>query len=69
MPNIGDIVEIIADIPEQNIHLGQQGAIVHQHAPETFEIEFVQTDGSTEATAALKSEQFIVVWRAGKGSF
>ena len=64
MADIGDIIEMIVDIPEENIFSGKQGAIVHQHDPETFEIEFVRTDGSTESVAALKSEQFIVVWEA-----
>ncbi|MFP4031717.1 MAG: DUF4926 domain-containing protein [Thermodesulfobacteriota bacterium] len=64
MAEIGDVVEMIVDVPEQNIRSGQQGAIVHQHDPKTFEIEFVRTDGATEALAALKSDQFIVVWEA-----
>jgi hypothetical protein len=31
MPNIGDVIEIIIDIPTRNLRTGTQGTIVHCH--------------------------------------
>lgn len=64
MTNIGDVIELVVDIPNENLRAGMQGTIVHQHTDDAFEVEFVNDDGETTALLALDSTQFIVVWQA-----
>ena len=64
MPNIGDIVEIVTDIPENNFRIGMHGTVVHCHGNNFYEIEFTTADGETLDFFALHAKQFIVVWRA-----
>ena len=64
MPDIGDIVEIIKDIPEKNLRAGEQGAIVHNHGGGAYEVEFTDEDGETLDFFALHAEDFIVIWQA-----
>lgn len=63
-PSLYDSVELLVDQPEQNLRAGMQGAIVHQYDDQTFEVEFVNQQGETEALCALSLSQFIVVWQA-----
>lgn len=64
MPDIGDIVEIIRDIPEKNLCAGEQGTIVHRHEDSAYEVEFTDEDGETLDFFALHAEDFIVIWQA-----
>jgi len=64
MINIGDLVELIVDIPERNLRSGTQGTVVHCHDSEAYEIEFTNDDGETVDFLSLSPKQFIVVWRA-----
>jgi len=64
MPDIGDIIEIAADIPKKNLRAGAQGAIVHCHGNDFYEVEFTDDEGETLDFSALHAKQFIVVWRA-----
>lgn len=64
MPDLGDVVELTADIPDRNLRAGVQGTIVHCHDNEAYEVEFINEDGKTLDFLALRPEQFIVVWRA-----
>ena len=64
MPVIGDIVELIMDIPERHLESGMQGTVVHCHDAESYEVEFTNENGETISLLALDSDQFIVVWRA-----
>ena len=63
MPDIGDIIELIIDIPERNLRSGMQGTIAHCHDSDSYEIEFTDESGETRDFLALASDQFIVVWR------
>jgi hypothetical protein len=63
-PELFDTVELLVDLPEQNLRAGTQGAIVHQYTDEAYEVEFTNEDGETIALCALQLDQFIVVWRA-----
>ncbi len=63
MPDIGDLIELTVDIPDQNLHAGVRGTIVHQHNNEAYEVEFSNEDGETLDFLALRTGQFIVVWR------
>jgi len=63
-PTVGDIVELLINMPEKDLFLGAQGAIVHCHSPQAYEVEFINDDGETLALAPLLPEQFMIVWRA-----
>jgi len=62
---IGDVIELIVDIPHRGLRSGRRGTIVHHHGPDAFEVEFTDPDGATEDLLALGTEQFTIVWRAG----
>ncbi len=64
MTDIGDVIELVVDIPNENLRAGMQGTIVHQHTDKAFEVEFVNQEGETRALLALDTSQFIVVWQA-----
>ena len=64
MPDIGDIIEIVTDIPEKNLRAGVWGAIVHCHGSDFYEIEFIDDSGETLDFSALHAGHFIIVWRA-----
>ena len=64
MPDIGDIVEIIIDIPDKNLRAGVRGTVVHCHGNDAYEIEFTDDDGKTLDFLALHAKHFIVIWRA-----
>ena len=63
-PKLFDTVELVVDLPEQNLRVGDRGAIVHQYTDDVFEVEFTDEDGQTRALCALPVYKFIVVWQA-----
>lgn len=63
-PKLFDTIELLIDMPEQNLTAGMRGSIVHKHTVDTYEIEFTNEKGETLALLALDTHQFIVVWRA-----
>ena len=63
-PDIGDIIEVVTDIPEKNLRAGVRGAVVHCHGNDFYEIEFTDENGETLDFSALNARHFIVVWRA-----
>jgi len=64
MTRIGDLIELIVDLPERNLRIGTQGTIVHCHTGDAYEVEFTNEDGETVDFLSLRPEQFIVVWRS-----
>jgi hypothetical protein len=64
MPDIGDIIEVVTDIPEKNLRAGVRGTVAHCHGEDHYEVEFADKDGETLNFLALHAKQFIVVWRA-----
>ena len=64
MPDIGDVIELIIDVPERNLRFGTQGTIVHCHGTKSYEVEFTDESGETKDFLALDSDKFITVWRA-----
>ena len=64
MPDLFDVVELTVDIPERGLRAGMQGTIVHCHPGDAYEVEFTNETGETLDFSALRSDQFIVVWRA-----
>lgn len=63
-PQLYDTIELLIDLPDHNLHVGDRGAVVHQHPDEVFEIEFAMDTGETTALCALPASQFVVIWRA-----
>lgn len=64
MTDIGDVIELIADIPDRNLRAGMRGTVVHRHTAEDYEIEFSDKNGETIELLPLRLDQFMVVWRA-----
>ena len=64
MSDLFDVVELTIDIPECGLRAGMQGTIVHCHSGDGYEVEFTNEEGKTLDFLVLRSEQFIVVWRA-----
>ena len=64
MPSIGDVIELIAELPGHHLQAGSQGTIVHCHADQAYEVEFTNETGETLDFLAVRPAQFIVVWRA-----
>jgi hypothetical protein len=48
-----DTVVLAHDLPESGLRAGDLGAIVHLHAPDAFEVEFVTASGKTQALLTL----------------
>jgi hypothetical protein len=63
-PSIGDVIELISDVPDRNLRAGAQGTVVHCHSDRAYEVEFADAEGETLDFLALRPEQFMVVWRA-----
>jgi hypothetical protein len=63
-PELFDVVELLADLPEQGLRAGSRGAIVECYPDHAYEVEFTHLDGETLALVALDGSKFIVVWKA-----
>ena len=50
-----DTIVLNRDLPEHGLRRGDLGAIVHVHAPEAFEVEFVAASGRTQALVTLRA--------------
>jgi hypothetical protein len=63
-PELFDIVELLVNVPENNLFIGTQGAIVECHSDRDFEVEFSNSKGETVVLCTLSSNDFIIVWRS-----
>jgi hypothetical protein len=59
-----DIVELLIDLPEDNLKAGDQGTVVEFYNNNTYEVEFSNSEGETLALCTLTSQQFVIVWQA-----
>ena len=50
-----DTVVLTRTMPDIGLEAGDVGAIVHRHAADSFEVEFVTGEGGTVAVATLKA--------------
>lgn len=48
-----DPVVLTRDLPEEGLRRGDVGAVVHEHAPGSYEVEFVTGAGTTLALLTL----------------
>ncbi len=49
-----DAVVLLRDRPEDGLHAGAVGAVVHVYAPDAFEVEFVAPSGRMIALTTLR---------------
>lgn len=54
-----DVVALTKDLPEQNLYKGQVGTVVEVYDFDTFEVEFLDTQGKTYALETLSANQVI----------
>lgn len=62
-PALFDGVELLVDLPEENLKAGTIGAIVEDFGS-ACEVEFSNSDGETVALCTLTLNQVRVVWSA-----
>ncbi len=63
MPELFDVVEVIINLPKENVRAGMQGTIVEKFSDLAYLIEFSNEQGETIEMASLITNHFIVVWR------
>jgi hypothetical protein len=63
-PELFDLVELLVDLPEHNLIMGEQGTIVEDYNDGCYEIEFSNDLGEIIALCSLPMQQFIVIWKA-----
>jgi len=51
-----DSVVLVRDLPDAGLRVGDLGAVVHVHAPDAFEVEFVAASGKTVAVRTLSTQ-------------
>ena len=56
-----DVVALTEDLPKRALLRGQVGTVVEALAPDIFEVEFVDNNGRTYATLALKTDQLLLL--------
>ena len=56
-----DVVALIEDIADRGLQRGQVGTVVESLGSDVFEVEFVDNDGRTYATATLSASQLLVL--------
>jgi hypothetical protein len=54
-----DVVALTVDLPGQSLAKGNVGTIVEVHAPDVFEVEFVDDAGRTYGLATLRAGQLL----------
>ena len=63
-PRLFDLVELLVDLPENELQAGERGTIVECYDNDAYEVEFSDSDGETLALCTLSPKQFIIVWQA-----
>ena len=63
-PKLFDAIELLVDLPEENLCAGVRGAIVERYEDGKYEVEFTNEQGETLALSTLSSEQ-IITFRDG----
>ena len=56
-----DVVALTEDIADRGLQRGQVGTVVESLGSDVFEVEFVDNDGRTYATAPLNARQLLVL--------
>jgi uncharacterized protein DUF4926 len=61
-----DIVALLEDLPDEDLHRGDMGTIVEFLPPDAYEVEFANRDGETICELGLRPEQFVVLRKYGE---
>jgi hypothetical protein len=56
-----DVVALTQDLTERGLLRGQVGTVVEVLAPDAFEVEFIDNNGLTYASLALKADQLLLL--------
>ncbi len=56
-----DVIALLHDIPEKGLLTGHVGTVVEILADGVFEVEFIDDNGRTYATSALKNEEILLL--------
>ena len=56
-----DVVALLEDKPDQGLVAGQVGTVVEVHAPNAFDLEFLDAAGRTVAVTELSHEELLVL--------
>ena len=56
-----DVVATKVDVPDEGLVAGQVGTIVEELAGDTYEVEFVDSNGKTYALSPLRADQLLVL--------
>jgi hypothetical protein len=74
-PEEYDVVRLLRDLPEHNLSAGSTGAVVMDYTkhsnlnlPAAYEVEFVDSEGVTQALVTVAEEDLEVVSRPGSGN-
>lgn len=59
--DILDVVALTEDLPERDLYRGQVGTVVETLAPDVFEVEFSDDEGSAYASLALNASQLLIL--------
>ena len=59
--NLLDVVALTENLADRGLCRGQVGTIVELLGPDVYEVEFSDDEGRAYASAALRSEQLIVL--------
>lgn len=54
-----EVVVLMSDIPQYNLHRGEIGTVVECYPNDAYEVEFVAQDGYTYALVTLRADQFV----------
>ena len=63
-PELFDVIELLVDLPEEEVNAGELGTIVEKYDDRAYEVEFANDEGETLALLALTPEKFSVVWKS-----
>lgn len=63
-PSLHDLIELLVNLPEYNLSIGDKGMIIDSLDESHFEVEFIEEAGETTEPCVLSTEQFIVVWQS-----
>jgi Domain of unknown function (DUF4926) len=66
-PQPFDTIELLVDLPDEQLRAGALGAIVEDYGDNSYEVEFVNEAGETLALCPLSGVHFIVIWQQATG--
>jgi hypothetical protein len=64
-----DVVRLLRPLPEHNLPAGSRGTVVMDYTdfdkdlPPAYEVEFMDSDGVTQAVITVSKNDLEVVWR------